>query len=522
MGKRYLWVDTMFDAKRDDLVLGVVGAGLMGRGIAQIAALAGIEVLLFDQRQDAAVDARKSVVQTLDMLVNKGRCAAEAAAAAGERIIVAPQLSDLGRCHCVIEAIVEDLAAKTALFQQLESIVPADCVLTTNTSSLSVSAIAAGCQHPERVAGFHFFSPVPLMKLVEVIEAALTAPAVAEALTALARRMGHTPVRAQDTPGFIVNHAGRGYITEALRTLSEGVAEVAALDRILKGAVGFRLGPFELLDLTGLDVSHPVMESIYNQYYQEPRYRPSVITRQRLSAGLLGRKSGRGFYRYPDGKPEADAAPERPLAASTPLIALPKIWISRCNGIAHEQLASRLEAAGVALDNGAQPAAESACIVLPVGQDATTAALAEQLDPKRTVAVDPLFIERHLTLMSTPVTDSAIRDAVWRALAATDIAVTPIRDSAGFVVQRVVAMIVNIACDMAQQAVATPADIDRAVTLGLAYPQGPLALGDLLGAERILAILDGMYAFYRDPRYRPSPWLIRRARLGVSLLMPAS
>lgn len=506
----------MFDAKRNDMVLGVVGAGLMGRGIAQIAAVAGIDVVLFDLRPGAGADARSAVLETLEKLVAKGRCEAEVAAAAGERIVVAETLSELARCDCIVEAIVEDLDAKSELFRQLEAVVSPDCVLATNTSSLSVSAIAAACARPERVAGFHFFSPVPLMKLVEVIEAALTDSAVSEALTALATRMGHTPVRAQDTPGFIVNHAGRGYITEALRTLNEGVAQVAAIDRILKGAVGFRLGPFELLDLTGLDVSQPVMESIYHQYYQEPRYRPSVITRQRLTAGLLGRKSGRGFYTYIDGKPQSVSEPETPPLTPTP------IWISRRNHAAYQQLASRLEAVGVPLDNGAQPSAESVCVVLPVGQDATSAALAEQLDPQRTLAVDPLFLDRHLTLMTTPVTGAEVRDAAWAALAQTGVAVTPVQDSGGFVVQRVVAMIVNIACDMAQQGVATPEDIDRAVTLGLAYPQGPLALGDQLGPNCILEILDGMYELYRDPRYRPSPWLVRRARLGVSLLTAAS
>ncbi len=504
----------MFDANRNDLVLGIVGAGLMGRGIAQIAAQAGLKVLMHDARADAATEACESVGLTLSALAAKGKLDPAAASAAAARISVADTLRQLAACDIVIEAIVEKLDAKRELFERLEAVVGGDCVLVTNTSSLAVTRIAAACRQPERVAGFHFFSPVPLMKIVEVIDGVLTAPAVGDALMALARRMGHTPVRAKDTPGFIVNHAGRGYLTESLRIVGEGIADFPAVDRILRSAVGFRLGPFELLDLTGLDVSHPVMESIYDQYYQEPRYRPSPIARQRLAAGLLGRKSGRGFYTYVEGKALAPAQPAVPAAEPVPL------WIAPCALPARDALLARLEAAGVALDGGERPAAGSVCIVLPLGEDTTTAALALGLDATRTVAVDPLFLSAHATLMTTPVTTAKVRDAAWAALAASGLAVDVIHDSPGFVAQRVLAMIVNIACDIAQQRVATAEDIDRAVTLGLGYPKGPLALGDALGAATVLQILDALHAFHRDPRYRPSPWLIRRARLGVSLLTP--
>ncbi|NMG32579.1 3-hydroxyacyl-CoA dehydrogenase NAD-binding domain-containing protein, partial [Aromatoleum evansii] len=248
----------MLDITRTDLLLGVVGTGLMGRGIAQIAVQGGVRVVLHDARPGAAGEARDAIRQTLQTLAAKGRIAAADADAAAARIGIAESLTDLAGCHAVVEAIVEQLDAKRALFRQLEDIVGDTCILATNTSSLSVTAIAAGCRLPGRVAGFHFFSPVPLMKIVEVIDGALSEPWVGEALTALARRMGHTPVRAQDTPGFIVNHAGRGFGTEALRIVGEGIAGFADVDRILREAAGFRMGPFELLDLTGLDVSHPV------------------------------------------------------------------------------------------------------------------------------------------------------------------------------------------------------------------------------------------------------------------------
>lgn len=495
------------------MVMGIVGAGLMGRGIAQIAAMAGIDVWLFDARAQAAEEARLALTETLKKLVEKGKMTAAEGEKAIRHLHAAGTLAELAPCHMVIEAIVENLEAKRGLFRQLEDVVAPTCLLATNTSSLSVTSIATACRWPGRVGGFHFFSPVPLMKVVEVIDSVLGEAWVGDTLVSLARRLGHRPIRAKDTPGFVVNHAGRAYGTEALRILGEGVAEVADVDRILRG-IGFRMGPFELFDMVGLDVSLPVMESIYDQYFQEPRYRPSPIIRQRFDAGLLGRKSGRGFYSYSEGK--AQPAP----AANNPAVGPVPIWVSARDALLREQIVGLVAAGGGAIDGGEHPGGESACLVLPVGQDATTTALEEGLDPARTVALDPLFLNKHLTLMTTPVTLPEIRDGAWAALGNGWIPVTVIHDSPGFVTQRVLAMIVNIGCDMAQQRIASPEDIDDAVTLGLGYPKGPLALGDALGADTVLRILNGLSDFYRDPRYRPSPWLIRRARLGVSLLTP--
>ncbi|HXE96362.1 MAG TPA: 3-hydroxyacyl-CoA dehydrogenase family protein, partial [Dongiaceae bacterium] len=354
-----------------------------------------------------------------------------------------------------------------------------------------------------------------LMKIVEVIDGLLTEGWVGEALTALARRMGHTPVRAKDTPGFIVNHAGRGFGTEALRILGEGITEFYEIDRILREAGGFRMGPFELMDMTGLDVSHPVIESIYDQYYQEPRFRPSPITRQMLMAGTLGRKSGRGFYRYANGT--AEPMPVIPLPEARPA----GVWVSRAKPEAHNLVAELVARLGGNLDQGDKPRPDSLCIVTPLGGDATTTALAEGLDPQRTMGFDTLFDpSRRRTLMSTPLTREDVKEAALGLFGSDGVPVSSINDSAGFVAQRVVALIVNIGCDIAQQRIATPQDIDHAVTLGLGYPKGPLAMGDALGAGRILTILTNMFEFYGDPRYRPSPWLKRRALLGVSLLTP--
>ncbi|MEX3983084.1 3-hydroxyacyl-CoA dehydrogenase [Paraburkholderia sp. EG287A] len=494
--------------------IGIVGTGAMGRGIAQIAAQAGLAVRLYDTNPQAVAAARDYLADTFAKLAAKGKLDEPAANAALERVSGAHTLDDLAVCDLVVEAIVENLEAKRTLFRELETVVGERCLLVSNTSSLSITAIAAACSDPSRVAGYHFFNPVPLMKVVEVIDGLRSDPAAGDALMALARRMGHTPVRAKDMPGFIVNHAGRGMNTEGLRVAGEGVASFVEIDRIMREQAGFRLGPFELLDLTALDVSHPVMESIYHQFYEEPRFTPSPITGVRLAGGLVGRKTGEGFYRYVDGKQQVSDEP----AAPTVLPA--RVWVSRRDAAARDAVLALAAKAGVAVDEGDTPAADSLIVVAPLGLDATTAALDEQLDASRVVAIDSLFpldTAKRRTLMTTPATTREARDAGHALFAADGVPVTVIRDSTGFVAQRIVATIVNIGCDIAQKQIATPRDIDLAVTLGLGYPRGPLALGDALGARTILAILRNIHTVLGDPRYRPSPWLARRAQLGLSL-----
>ena len=497
----------MLDPSRSDLTAGVAGSGTMGRGIVQVLAQCGARVRVFDAQAGAAAKARDAIAKALAGQVAKGRMAQADADAALGRIELADSTAAFKDCHLVVEAIVEELGAKQKLFRELEAIVSGDCILASNTSSLSVTAMAAACQRPGRVAGYHFFNPVPLMKIVEVVDGELTEPWVGEALAALARRYGHTPVRCKDTPGFVVNHAGRGFVPESLRVLQEGVADFATIDRILVDAAGFRMGPFSLMDLVGLDVAHAVMKSMHQQYYGEPKYQPAYIAETRVAAGLLGRKTGRGWYRYDkDNNPEKIPEPLVPAAQPGPVWAAPEL----------KELVAKLGASPQA-----KPSPEALCLVAPLGTDASSTALALGLDPRRTVAVDPLFgFAKRRTLMSTPVTTKEARDAAHALLASDGTPVSVIRDSAGFVAQRVVAHIVNVGCDIAQQRIATPEDLDRAVMLGLGYPKGPLAMGDAAGPARILAVLEGMHDFYKEPRYRPSPWLVRRARLGLSLLTP--
>jgi 3-hydroxybutyryl-CoA dehydrogenase len=494
----------MLDPNRSDLVAGVAGAGTMGRGIAQVLAQCGARTLLYDAQPGAARKAKEAIGQALGKLVEKGRLAAGDADKSVGRIEVVDAIEALAPCHVVVEAIIEDLEAKRALFSTLEKSVKPDCILASNTSSLSVTAMAAACKAPGRVAGYHFFNPVPVMKVVEVVDGVLTERWATDALTGLAKRFGHTPVRCKDTPGFVVNHAGRAFVPEALRVLSEGVADFATIDRILVDAAGFRIGPFGLMDLVGLDIAHAVMKSMYQQYFDEPKYRPSFIAEPRVAAGLLGRKTGQGWYRYRDGVSQPIAEPPPPKARPSAVWAEPELKELMV------QLGARPEL---------KPTPDAVCFVAPLGADATMTALALGLDPARTVAVDPLFgFAKRRTLMKTAATKQAVLEAAHGLLAADGVPVSVINDSPGFVAQRVVAHIVNVGCDIVQMRIATPEDLDRAVTLGLGYPRGPLAMGDAVGAKRILTVLEAMHDFYGDPRYRPSPWLRRRAALGISLL----
>lgn len=496
--------------------IGVVGTGAMGQGIAQVLAQAGLSVLLFDARQGAAITAREHLAARFGNLQEKGRITAQAASAALAQVQVVDGLHALADCQLVIEAIVEDLGAKQGLFRQLDELLGESTVLASNTSSLSITAIASVCRYPERVAGLHFFNPVPLMRLVEVIGGLATRPQVIDHLQALVRQVGHYPAVSQDSPGFIVNHAGRAFGTEALRMLSEGVATPGLIDAVLRDGAGFRMGPFELLDLIGLDVSLPVMESVYQQFYQEPRYKPHPLLRLMQAGGHLGRKSGQGFYTYEGKGGAARESQPVPLCA-----ALPPVWVAGDDDLGKTRVLALLKQVGAQIESGERPTGQALCVLAPLGDDATESALRHGADPARTVAIDTLLTLDHLRcLMLTPVTRPDMQQAAHALFSADGGTVVMIRDSCGFIAQRTLASIVNLGCDIAQQGIASVADIDMAVTLGLGYPHGPLAWGDALGGARVLQILQRMHALTGDPRYRPSAWLRRRARLGIALSQP--
>lgn len=493
--------------------VGIVGAGAMGRGIAQVAAAGGCNVLLYDARSEATTEAITFIRGMLDRAVEKGRMTTEDAEAAKDRLTGADDLAAFAGADVVIEAVSEDIELKAKVFSALEEAARPDCILASNTSSLSITRLAASCDHPERVAGFHFFNPVPLMPLVEVIAGIRTDQEVIDKLVALGEIMGRTPVRVADAPGFLVNQVGRGYTLEATNLVAEGVADFAAVDRIMRDAAGFRMGPFELLDLTALDVTHPATIEIYEQSFHEPRFRPAMLMGQRMQAGLLGRKTHQGHYTYLDGKQQ------RPEEHGAPAFEGGTFWVEQGDDSA--ALQEIVRASGAELDEGAQPGEDSIILIAPLGTDASTHAAQAGLDPERTVAIDPLFgFTGRRTAMKTIVTRPDVMTKTHAILASDGTPVTPIQDSPGFVAQRIVAMITAIGSGVAQNRIATPDDIDRAVKLGLNYPDGPLEFADKLGIARVLKILEGMSTCTGDPRYRTGPWLRRRAALGLSAKTP--
>ena len=386
-----------------EMVVGVIGAGAMGTGIAQVAAAAGHRVVLADANQGATAKARSSVVKAMELLVGKGRLSREAADGLIGRIDARPDplradLSGFADCGLVIEAIVEDLAAKKATFATLESAVSPEAVLATNTSSLSVASVASACANSQRVIGLHFFNPAPVLPLVEVVPWLGVDPSLMPAAHSLMKRWGKTPVFASDTPGFIVNRIARPFYGESIRILEEGIADAATIDWAMKEVGGFRMGPFELMDFIGNDVNYAVTRSVFESFFYDPRYKPSLTQRRLVEAGFLGKKSGRGYYDYRDG-----------------------------------------------------------------------------------------------ATMPGPTKDMALGREIF---------------------ERVLAMLINEAADAVLMRVASPADIDLAMTKGVNYPKGLLAWAEEIGVATVLGWLEALQDEYGEDRYRASPMLKRVARSG--------
>ncbi|MBK9177129.1 MAG: 3-hydroxybutyryl-CoA dehydrogenase [Flavobacteriales bacterium] len=289
----------------------VIGAGTMGSGIAQVAAQAGHAVVLYDTRRGAVDKALAGLKRTLDKLAEKGKLTADQATSTHGRIAPAGDLKELAGSGLVIEAIIEDIGSKKDLFAELEALVSNECVLATNTSSLSVTAIAGGCKHPERVIGLHFFNPAPVLPLVEVVPGIATQSALPTRCIELMKAWGKVPVLCKDTPGFIVNRVARPFYGEALRIYEEGLADMATIDHAMRSVGGFKMGPFELMDLIGNDVNFAVTKSVFEAFFFDPRYKPSITQQRQVESGRLGRKSGRGYYDYTEGTatpaPKTDA-----------------------------------------------------------------------------------------------------------------------------------------------------------------------------------------------------------------------
>ncbi|NRF70401.1 3-hydroxyacyl-CoA dehydrogenase [Aquincola sp. S2] len=493
-----------------DTPLLVIGAGIMGAGIAQVAAQAGHPVWLYDLREGAAAQALDKLAGGLQALEAKGKLAAGQAQAIAARIRVAGTLEDAAGAGLVVEAIVENVGAKRSLFAQLEGLLSPDAILATNTSSISITAIAQGLKRPRQVVGMHFFNPVPLMKLVEVVSGLETAPAVAEAIHALASAWGKTAVHARSTPGFIVNRIARPYYAETWALLQEQAATPAAIDAALRGA-GFRMGPCELMDLIGHDTNLAVTESVYQANYGDKRFQPSLLQRELVDGGLLGRKSGRGFYDHAAGAatPVLNAAPTAPVTGP----------VEVHGGCAFAQrLADGLRAAGITVeqDIGAPTVglrwATGRLEVTdgrPALQRAAEAGVADSAVFDWVVADPAAGVRGALAFAVAPSASDSFAAQAAGLLAALGWQPLRVADAPGLIVARTIAMLINEAADAVQQAVCAPDAADAAMKLGVGYPAGPFEWLQRVGVGPVVELLDRLDQHYRGERYRVSPWLRR-------------
>ena len=501
------------------MIVGVLGAGTMGSGIAQLAAGSGARTLVHDPDPEALERGLAAARKRLDD-------------EAGARLEPATEMSALADADILVEAAPESLELKRELYARMAEIVRDDCVLASNTSSLSVTEIAAGVPGPERVVGMHFFNPAPVMKLVEVVAGEASAEAALERTRELGRAMGRHVIDAKDTPGFLVNRCNRPFALEGLRLVEQGLASVEQVDRICRLAGGFRMGPFELSDLVGVDVGFEVSKSFYAQSFGEPRWRPSTLAARKVASGDHGRKSGRGWYAYPEDGEHRPPDPDPPAAGSGDGLVVIAGW----TGLADELR----EAAGQAGWRVADPAAaageEVPALVVDCGgldHDAADpvalqggpqvilcdeAPLAE-LDPDGPAAgffaAAPLGGLVELT--RSPTTSDTAARAAERFFASLGRHVEWVGDAPGLVLGRIVCQLVNEACFALGEGVGAPEDIDAGMVLGLNHPRGPLEWGDAIGPASVLGVLAGLYDEYREERYRPAPALLRAVRTGTPL-----
>ncbi len=498
-------------------VIGVVGAGTMGGGVAQIAAASGHPVRLFDLREDAAGSAISRIDTALARLVVKGRMSQAQRIALTSRIQPCNDVAQLGDCALVIEAVAEELAVKRAVFSDLEQVTGPDAILASNTSSLSITAIAAELKRPERLVGMHFFNPVPLMNLVEVITGLRTDEGVIDSVFATATAWGKHPVRARSTPGFIVNRVARPFYAEALRAIQEQATDVATLDAIMRDCGGFRMGPLELTDLIGQDVNFAVTCAVFNAFYQDPRFTPSLVQQELVLGGLLGRKSGRGFYQYSE---QVDPIEPRTAAPAAPpqritMVGDPRPFQALLDPLAGETIEIRHQ------DSQKQflEIDERVRLAVTDGRSATQRTADEPGLPW-------VVLDLALDLDATPRIAIAAADQASEADTAPVIgllqrlgkAVSVIDDLPGMIVMRTVCMLANEGADAVNQGVCSAAAVDLAMQKGVNYPRGPLAWAQSIGLGSVVQVLDNLAGTYGEDRYRVSPLLRRAVAAGGNLL----
>ncbi|MEU3501386.1 3-hydroxyacyl-CoA dehydrogenase [Streptomyces hundungensis] len=491
----------------------VVGTGTMGQGIAQVALVAGHRVRLYDAVPDRAREAADALAGRLDRLVDKGRMDAADRDEALARLHPAAELAELADAALVVEAVLEQLPVKQELFGALEDVVGEECLLATNTSSLSVTAIAGALRHPGRFVGLHFFNPAPLLPLVEVVSGFATDAETATRAYETAKAWGKTPVRCTDTPGFIVNRIARPFYAEAFTIHEERGADPATIDAVLRESGGFKMGPFELTDLIGQDVNEAVTRSVWESFFQSPKFTPSLVQRRLVESGLHGRKSGRGWYAYgTPGAPSQEA--ERPAPHTAPPAKAPDaVTVVGDLGPARELVAMMTEAGiDVTSVNEGGPYIElpgDGQLVPADGKTSVEFADVVYFD----LALDYRGATRIALSASEDTSERAVTEAVglFQKLGKE---VSVIGDVPGMIVARTVAMLVDLAADAVAKGVATPEDIDTAMRLGVNYPLGPVEWNRRLGQDWAYDLLSALHERCPTGRYAPSLALYRQAYAG--------
>jgi len=528
-------------------VIGVLGAGVMGCGIAQLAARSGARTLLHDPIAQALEKGTQSARDGLSKEAAKGKLSEQEAQAASERLEPVADMAALADCELVIEAVPERLELKHEIYGKLSEIVSEDCVLATNTSSLLVTAIAAGASRPERVVGMHFFNPAPLMALLEVVAGVQSKPQALALAYATGEAMGKTVIVAKDGPGFIVNRCNRPFGLEALRLLQERIADVESIDRVCRMQGGFRMGPFELMDLVGVETGFEISQSFYAQSFGEPRWQPSMIAARQVAAGLYGRKSGRGYYDYSEGPGKHRPPDPHELPAGAPGQGEGVVVISG-SGVVAEQLRAAASEAGYEVRSphtptgGVLPALFVDCDAAPTQAEA----LAPDGQPDRRGAPPPAhggarvvlcakgslgaldpggsavgfhllpplssckLVELTRNASSSPVAASRAE----RFFEALGKHVEWVGDAPGLVLGRIVCQVINESAFALGEGVGSARDIDTGMVLGLSHPRGPLVWADEIGVDHVLSVLGALCDEYREERYRPAPALRQLAQAG--------
>jgi 3-hydroxybutyryl-CoA dehydrogenase len=507
--------------------IGVAGAGTMGSGIAQLACVAGIPTLLHDPDGDALARGIERIHRQLEREVERGRMDRAGADGARERLAPAPALEDLAGCELVIEAAPERAEIKRDLFARLSQIVSADCVLASNTSSLLVTALAGAASPAERVVGMHFFNPPPVMKLLEVVAGAQSSPRAIAVARTTGEAMGKHVIEAADGPGFIVNRTNRPFALEGLKLLGERIATIEQIDRICRLGGGFRMGPFELMDLVGVDVGLDIARSFYEQSFGEPRWRPSMIAARTVAAGRTGRKVGRGYYAYPEGGEHRPPDPPAPDAGGGDGV----VVIAGESQLALELADAAAQAGWDVADpiTAADGPAPALILDLTGGEEpdaplqgapqaiCCAAGSLTALDPGGSAigfhALPPLADASLVELTRGPDSAASAAEAAERFFATLGMHTEWVEDAPGLVLGRIVCQVINEAAFALGEGVGSAQDIDAGMVHGLNYPRGILAWADEIGLDHVLAVLDGLYSERGEERYRVAPLL---RRLGWS------